>query len=265
MRAEHRPAEENQQKLYRGNKQHDKNKALVFPQICQKIDPMRSGVEGVENTAENKKREESGHKAGKIAGKIKCRAEYGKPQECRTHKNRIAARNQNLLDHVARHDRFPAALRLFLHICRLRRLSCKRKPRERIHDDIDPKHLHDRHRRIHTDKRTEKRHTDRTEIHRQLKHDKFPYAVKNRAPVKNRFCDRGEIVVKNHDIASVFGDFRAASHGKADIRPFERRSIVDAVARHADHKSQLLGQTDKPAFIGRKRARHDPQGRNGIL
>ncbi len=199
MRAEHFSAEEDQQNLHGTNRKHDDQKTFVFSNICQKADTARSRVERIEDTAENEQGKECRHESNEIAFKAISHAHGGKDQKNGEQRNGIGARDQNLFQHFSRDDRFLSAFRRFLHIGSLRRFSRKRKPRKRVYDNIDPKHLRYRHGSIHTNKRTDEGYANGAEIHRQLKDEKFPNAVKNRSAVKNGTRNGKKAIIQNAD------------------------------------------------------------------
>ena len=65
--------------------------------------------------------------------------------------------------------------------------------------------------------------------------------------------DTAEIVVRQHDVAGLFGYIRPLhAHGNANIRLFEGRRIVGPIARNGHHLSGFLQEADQPrlAFHG---------------
>ena len=60
------------------------------------------------------------------------------------------------------------------HILRIDADARERQRGERIHNHIDPQHLHDGYGGIEADERRKQRYAHRAEIHRKLKHHKLP-------------------------------------------------------------------------------------------
>ena len=103
-----------------------------------------------------------------------------------------------------------------------------------------------------------------TAHHGQLKDDEFSDTLENRSAIADRLCNRGKIVIEDNDVARLLGDFRARSHGEADIRLFERGRVVDSVPRHARNQPPGLRQTDEAALIRRQRPRHHAKPRQQL-
>src|SRR5215831_5050135 len=56
----------------------------------------------------------------------------------------------------------------------------------------------------------------------------------------------------------------AAAHGNADVRRFERRRIVDAVAGHRDDLSPVLQEIDNPKLLVRSNPRKNIYRREAL-
>ena len=76
-------------------------------------------------------------------------------------------------------------------------------------------------------------------IGREQELDRFPYIVVYSSAFLDRRNDRCEIVVGKHHVRDIFRHVRARyAHSDSDIRVFDRRSVVDAVAGHRGHFSE---------------------------
>ena len=137
----------------------------------------------MEHRGENEERKECGQKAQAIGCLTKVRADRRvlEKKEKETYGKR--SKTENLMDHIAVENRLVATLGLLLHIGEKRRFARKGKTAERIHDDIDPKHLYYGDGGADADERTDHRNPHRTKIHRQLKGNKFANALENGSAV----------------------------------------------------------------------------------
>lgn len=66
VRAEHLPAEKDQQDLHAGNRRHNQKEAFIFSNIRKEADATRSRIESIKNTAKDEKCKECRHKTDKI-------------------------------------------------------------------------------------------------------------------------------------------------------------------------------------------------------
>ena len=181
------------------------------------------------------------------------------------HQRHIQTANYYAQQHFSADNRRTAALRLLFQILLQCRLTAKGQSRQRIHNQIYPQNLRNSQRLVDVDKRRDKVNRHRRSVNRQLKDDKFADRIINRATIKNGLLDAEEIIVKNNDVACLLRHLSATAHGKADVRLFQGRGIIDAVARHAHDKVQLLRQTHKAQLIQRQRTRNNAQARQQQL
>ena len=228
-------------------------------QIRQHIHPIGARVKAVEDAGEDEQREKRGHQINRLGVVMQQCFAHRQLQKRHAQHNGVQPHAQNLVQHIPVQHRFVPSFGRFVHIRGQRRLARKCQPRQRIHNHIDPQHLHHRHRCIHPDKGTDHRDTDGAQVHGQLENDKFANAFENSATIQNGFGDGTEIVVQNHNVARLFGDFGAAAHRKSDIRFFQRGRVVDAVAGHAGDQLHLLCQPYQAAFVARQRPCNHPQ------
>src|SRR5262245_8276251 len=74
----------------------------------------------------------------------------------------------------------------------------------------------------------------------------------------DRLDDCREIIIGQDDIRSLFRNFGSAhSHGDADVGPFERRRIIDAVPGNSQDLILPLESGDDLRFILRRDSRED--------
>ncbi len=71
----------------------------------------------------------------------------------------------------------------------------------------------------------------------------------------DRRNDGGEIVVRDHHVRDFFGDVGAGdAHRDADIRFFDGRGVIHAVARHRDDLMAAAPRPDDPQLVLRRDA-----------
>ena len=88
------------------------------------------------------------------------------------------------------------------------------------------------------------------------------------------FGDAAEITLDKGDARTFHGDVGAGAHGDSDVRPCQRRRVVDAVARHrnplagglelADHPVLVLGRDIGVDFVDPDHGTHRLRGRLGV-
>ena len=74
----------------------------------------------------------------------------------------------------------------------------------------------------------------------------------NRPPVPDSVFNGFEIVIQNYNLACFLGGFRTAAHCKADIRTFQCRRVVHAIAGHPDYEVHFLTEAHHARLICRK-------------
>ena len=137
-----------QQQLDNGNRGHNNDKRGVVRQIRQHIHPIGARVKAVEDAGEDEQREKRGHQINRLGVVMQQRFAHRQLQKRHAQHNGVQPHAQNLVQHIPVQHRFVPSFGRFAHIRGQRRLARKRQPRQRIHNHIDPQHLHHRHRRV---------------------------------------------------------------------------------------------------------------------
>jgi hypothetical protein len=86
----------------------------------------------------------------------------------------------------------------------------------------------------------------------------FRQVVMTRASLADCGDDRGEIIIGQHYLGSLLRYLDAlAAHGNPDIRPPERRGIIDAISRHGNDCAVRLKCLHQAQFVFGGRAREN--------
>mmetsp|Transcript_9641 Transcript_9641/g.21046 ORF Transcript_9641/g.21046 Transcript_9641/m.21046 type:complete len:237 (+) Transcript_9641:671-1381(+) len=117
-----------------------------------------------------------------------------------------------------------------------RRLRRERERGKRVHDQVDPEHLHGGDRRLVEAEGSDDRERDGDDVDRQLKLKELGDGGVDVAAPLGGDDDGGEVVVEQHDVARILGDLSARdAHREAHVRALQRGRIVRAVASHRHH------------------------------
>ena len=93
--------------------------------------------------------------------------------------------------------------------------------------------------------------------------DEVPDAGENAPRDDDAVDDRGQAVLREDDVGRRAGSVRGARHRDAHVGTFQRRGVVDAVARHADLVAQLAEALHDEVLVLGEHLRSDDQGESG--
>jgi hypothetical protein len=150
--------------------------------------------------------------------------------------------------------------RVLLHLPRIGRVDAERERGKAIGDEVDPEDLERRRRKRAADERHGEDGDGEPRIGREQEENELLDVAVDRSTFSHGVDDRGEVVVGEDEVGGLARDVGArAAHGDADVRLFQGRRVVDAVARHRhDVTERAVRVHDAELLLGRG-AREHPQ------
>ena len=115
----------------------------------------------------------------------------------------------------------------------LGRLGAERERRQPVRHKVDPEYVDGQQRDRQSEEGREKQGPNLARVRTHHVLDEFTDVVEDTTALVHRGHDRRETVVQQHHVRGFARDVSALlAHRNADVRPFQRRRVVDAVAGH---------------------------------
>ena len=207
------------------------------------------GGTGVERVHELRERH-----GGKRHGRPKLRAaglpteRVGDQRQCADHR---ALPHGGETETVSKHT-FALRARRALHDIRVAGLQPERHRRQTVGDEVDPQKLDRKQGGFFPKEHCKQHHQNLAEVAGEQEVHRFADVIVNAPAAANRGDHGGEVIVGQYHVRRTLGDVGAGlTHRAPDVRRFERRGVVDAVAGHGDDLALALPRLDDAKFIGR--------------
>ncbi len=163
------------------------NSSLGYLRVCPRI-------KAVEETEEDEECEKARQKANVARAFDEMRRGAVGEQKPQRHCEAEKPEKGDPTFHIWREDLLVAPLRSLAHNALFCRLAREGKTAEGVHYEVQPKHLHDRHGRIDTDKGPRHRDADGGKVDGELEADEFSDAFEDIPTEKHGVGDAVEVV-----------------------------------------------------------------------
>jgi hypothetical protein len=142
----------------------------------------------------------------------------------------------------------------------------QRQGRKHVGDDVDEQDLQGQQGVAHAQETREGDHEDFAQVAREQEQDELADVLEDDPPLGNGRHDGGERIILEHHVGG-FGRYLRApeSHCNADVRFFEGRGVVHAVAGHAHDVALLLVEFDHVELLGRAHPGKHPAGEQRLF
>lgn len=178
---------------------------------------------------------------------------------------------EDVLHHGPRDEWFGAAIGLSKEQVRRGELGGEGERRERVHDEVDPKHLHGFERRVLDGAGADERDDDRDDVDSELELQELGDAVVDVAAPHHRLDDGREVVVREDDVGGLLGDVGSRNaHRETDVGLLQSGAVVGAVARDrhdlaAHGRFAVDHALDQGVLVRGRRPREYPQFRPDLV
>ncbi|GBE13270.1 hypothetical protein BMS3Abin13_01568 [bacterium BMS3Abin13] len=164
-----------------------------------------------------------------------------------------AAHQQNAVDEGSRENRGLRVPGRPGHDPRLLGLKGQHQAQETRGSHIDPENLQGQNGQGNAEQNGGNDDQPLTQVGGQGPDNELCQVVEDAAPLFNRGLNGAEIVVDKHHVGGILGHLGAGyPHGHADIRLFQGRGIIDAVAGHGHHVTSGLQGLHQAQFLVRR-------------
>ena len=273
MHTQHLAAHGDEDELGQEDHAHDDQEVAVAADVLKHIGVLGAGVEAVEGDGHHEGGEHRGvqHDAQRVHARIGRGAHADQVLDGRHEADGQAGggdvqrRDDDLDQHRLRHDGGVPGDGLFLHVFLQRRLGAEGDGGQGVHGQVDQQQLDHGEDLVLAEERGQEAGQHRGHVDGQLEDQELADALEHRAAVEYGLVDGGEVVVQYRDVAGLLGHLGAGAHGEAHVGLLQGRGIVHAVAGHAHHQVQLLGEAHQAALVGGQGPGHHPQvGQYGL-
>ena len=133
---------------------------------------------------------------------------------------------------------------LAVHKSIIRRLSCKGKSSECVHDKVYPEHLNGGERRIVEDHRSSEDNDQSSNVDSKLELKELSDVVEDVSSVLDGNFDRAEVIISKNDICSALSDISASdTHREPDIGSVESWGVISTISSDCNSCTTVLNKS----------------------